>query len=449
MKLNVWLLTLSAFAGMIASLSLLMGAPGGIPGPPPKAPKVRPNHPPPPQPSPTPTLSGFGAIIANLQPNNKADWGVGRTQFQTPEDVPGGLGVIFNSAACVNCHSSPDLNLKPTVGGASSTTETRFETLAGIFDLLHQSSITPAAQDTVPAGALVVAHRLSTPLFGVGFLEAIPDSAIIANANTPQKDGVHGRVAMLTDPLTIRVATGAFFNGSPNRIGRFGWKNQESSLIAFAFDAAINELGETNRGFGTDFAPHVAGGQLPDQAALVAAEPPGLTPTTLQDLPVDETMPEGPTNKDDADRYHDFLRFNAVPPQLPLTASALKGQQIFTQKLNCVACHKASMQTGVVADEPQLSLQTIFPYTDLLLHHMGTAGDGIVQQAAGADEMRTAPLWGLRARQTFLHAGNASTISAAIEAHDAPGAESQIAGQRFKKLNPAEVQELLDFLNSI
>jgi CxxC motif-containing protein (DUF1111 family) len=390
-------------------------------------------------------------LIAGVTAQNKIDWNAGRTQFQVDEDVGSGLGVIFNGSKCSQCHSSPDLNGKPTIGGASSTTETRFETLAGIFDLLHQSTISPTAQDTVPAGSIVVAHRLSTPLFGVGFLEAIPDSTILANANTPQKDGVHGRVAMLTDPLTVRIAGGAFFNGSPNRLGRFGWKLQEASLISFAFDAQANEIGEAGRGspnFNFDFAPHIAGGQIPDQAALAAAEPPGITPTTLQDLPVDPAMPESVTNKDDADRYHDFLRFNAVPQQIPLSVSALKGQQIFA-RINCVACHKPSMQTGFVPDEPQLSFQNIFPYTDLLLHHMGTLGDGIVQQAAAADELRSAPLWGLRARQTFLHDGRASTVQQAIEAHDAPGAESQKIGQRFKQLNSADRQAVLDFLNSI
>jgi CxxC motif-containing protein (DUF1111 family) len=88
-------------------------------------------------------------------------------------------------------------------------------------------------------------------------------------------------------------------------------------------------------------------------------------------------------------------------------------------------------------------------YSDLLLHHMGALGDGIVQQAAGQDQMRTAPLWGLRGRAPYLHDGRAQTVLQAIEAHDAAGAESQIIAQRFEALTNSQQQAIIAFLNSI
>jgi CxxC motif-containing protein (DUF1111 family) len=443
MKTNIqgfWFVML-ALAGLVACMMTLWGATGGIKG--------RPNHPPPPAPSPTPTLNGFGSLLAGVTAQNKIDWNTGRAQFQVPETIATGLGPIFNGQSCFQCHTAPDANGKPVIGGGSSTTETRFMTSAGIFDLLHQNAITPGVQDGIPADAVVIAHRLSVPLFGVGFMEAVPDATIMANASILQQDGVHGHAAVLSDPVTTRIAGGEFFNGVVNKVGRFGWKCQQASLLAFSGDAMINELGITNRLFGTDFAPHLRGTEPPDQAALAAAEPPGITPTTLQDLPADPSLPESVTNKDDMDRFHDFMKFNAVPPALPLSASALRGQQIFA-RINCVACHKPTMQTGSVPDEPQLSFKNINLYSDLLLHNMGELGDGIAQQAAGPNDIRTSPLWGLRGRSgSFLHDGRASTIQQAINAHDAMGAESQKIAQRFKQLPPAQQQDLIDFLLSI
>jgi CxxC motif-containing protein (DUF1111 family) len=93
-----------------------------------------------------------------------------------------------------------------------------------------------------------------------------------------------------------------------------------------------------------------------------------------------------------------------------------------------------------------LNQKTFHPYSDFLLHHMGTLGDGIEQGKAAGDEMRTAPLWGLRFRTSFLHDGRANTHSQAIEAHDGAAKE---AAQAFGRLTAADRQALLDFLGSL
>src|SRR4029077_7543464 len=162
----------------------------------------------------------------------------------------------------------------------------------------------------------------------------------------------------------------------------------------FAADAAFHEIGERNPFFLTDDAPHVNGNPVVSIAALIAAEPDG-TVTGDQDPPSVASFP-GEAPKTDRDRYRDFMEFNAVPPQVPFTAQAVAGQQLFTA-LNCVACHKISAVTGQDLEEPQLSFQNFSPFSDFLVHNVGSSlNDGIDQSPGGGpQEMRTAPLWGL------------------------------------------------------
>jgi CxxC motif-containing protein (DUF1111 family) len=442
------MLTACAFAGIIASLTLLMGAPGGIPGPPPKAPKIRLNHPPPPGPTPTPSLSGFGALLPGVTLSEKAAWLAGRAQFQTPETVADGLGPIFNNTNCFACHQQPDVGGAPVVGGASAQTEVRFKTNAGIFDLVHVSSINPSVcQDQVPFDAILTAHRKSNQTFGLGLIENIPDATILANQNRNLgRDGVFGRAAILTDPVTTRIAGGHFFDAPDGQVvGRFGWKAQAATLLGF--DAQINELGETTRFFPTDLSPHQGGLEPPNDAARNAAEPPGLLATDLQDTPANPSLPEGPSNFDDLDRYVFFMALNSPPPTVPLTVSALNGRALFT-KINCVACHLPNMTTGGGSKiSAVLNFVNVPLYSDLLLHDTGPAlGDGIQQGAASANEFRSAPLWGVRARAPYLHDGRAPDLMTAILAH---AGEAQKIRDRFANLPAADQQDILNFLNSI
>ena len=406
----------------------------------PPAIKARPNHPKPPIPMPTPFITGFGGLLAGVTADQKAAWIAGLQQFQVVDGPADGLGPIFNNQSCVSCHSQPVAAGAITPGGASAVLETRFGKLTnGQFDpltseggtLLHQMALAPFAQDNIPADANVVASRKTTPTFGMGLIEAIPDAAIEANAHHPPVDGVTGRAAILTDSVTQLVGG--------NVVGRFGWKCQESTLLAFSADAELNEMGVTNRFFTTDLAP---GG---NQATLIQAEPDGMTPTTLQDLPANPALPESPTNKDDIARFTDFLQLNAPPPVVPLTPQAQRGQALFAA-VNCIACHKPSMQTGPSTVSAALAFQNVPLYSDLLLHRMGALADGIAQAAAQPDEMRTAPLWGLRARSPFLHDGRASTILQAILMHDG---EARTIRDRFSNLSEVQKNAIIAFLESI
>jgi CxxC motif-containing protein (DUF1111 family) len=155
------------------------------------------------------------------------------------------------------------------------------------------------------------------------------------------------------------------------------------------------------------------------------------------------TNPNALTN-DVIQEVVNFMSVLAPPQQVPLSSSAKNGATIFTS-IGCANCHNPSLQTGRNAIAV-LNNVTIFPYSDFLLHDMGTLGDGIVQSGAGQTEMRTAPLWGVRVMTRFLHDGRATTLSQAILAHAGQG---NGARSRFKNLPASNQADLIAFLNSL
>lgn len=409
---------------VLTSISVLLAActvfaqQGPPPGPPPNQP---PGQPPPP---PAPT-SGLGAPLIGLSAPQLAAFNAGRNDFVANETPASGLGPIFNDSSCVRCHQNP---FAGGTNGAPNTAVTRFGRITnGVFDpmanlggsLLQARSIHPAAMEFVPAAATIRATRITTPVFGAGLIDAIPDATIQALAATPKADGVKGRAASVIDVVS----------GLP-RIGRFGWKAQQASLLAFSGDAYLNELGITNRFFPLENAPN-------GNIALLNQYNNQVTIVGLQ-------APADAMGMTKVDRVTSFMRFLAPPPIQPLSASAMAGQPLF-QQVGCALCHTPTLQTGpnpVIA----LSNQIVRLYSDLLLHNMGTLNDGIAQGNAGGNEMKTAPLWGLKARPSWLHDGRAKSIDAAIRAHDG---EASIARGRYQALSTAQRQQLLDFLNAL
>jgi len=384
-------------------------------------------------PQPTPSATTFGAPLPGLTAQQLQQFAVGLAQFKTVDTISDGLGPIFNAQSCVACHASP------AVGGSSAVTETRFGRMVnGVFDplanesgsLLHQSCMVPGVQMLIPLDANVVAQRKSNPLFGLGLIEAIPDTEIIANVHNPPIDGITGVPAMVID-----AASGT------TRVGRFGWKAQQATLLSFSADAYLNEIGVTTRipGFTADIAPD--GNQL----ALLGVEPSltGYVFDQLQDLP-NGGPPQTDGGTSDIDEFNDFMLMLANPPTVPLSESAAQGQQVFAQ-INCVACHKPQMTTGPSTIQA-LSFKPVPLYSDLLLHDMGTLGDGIAQGAANTTQMRTQPLWGLGVRAPYLHDGRAKTVFEAIKLHDG---EAATVRNRFLALPAKEQQALIDFINSI
>ena len=404
-------LALACSFGMQAAAQMPPRHPAHRPQPPPHPPTAPPPNTKPPQ---------LGDALPGLTKAQFAAWLDGKDDFESPETEASGLGPIFNRDSCVTCHNTP------VSGGAGPINVTRFgRTDGGVFNplvnlggsLQQEMEINPVLHEVVPPQANVVAHRNSTPLFGLGLIEAIPDDQILQNVHTTPLDGVVGKVSRVADAATGKTL-----------IGRFGWKAQQATLLSFAGDAYLNEIGITNRLFPVENAPN-GNTQLLAQYDTVADPEDVVDPTT---------------GKADIDRVTEFMRFLGAPPRLPPSNSASAGRSVF-QNTGCAVCHVPLMMTGpnkIAA----LNQQQVWLFSDLLLHDMGSLGDGIAQGAADVREMRTSPLWGLRASAPYLHDGRAATVDDAIKAHDG---EAKTARDRYMKLSKQQVQQLLDFLMSI
>ncbi len=372
----------------------------------------------------------FGNPLPGLPAALLSRFGAGKDEFEEIELPEDGLGPVFNDVSCVACH------IQGGIGGAGTGIETRFgkRNADGSFNPLSQfgGSLIQAqgikngdcAQPTehVPFEANIVAGRQTTPLFGLGLLDAIPDFALraLADPNDRNRDGISGRPNMVTNPVTNRLA-----------IGRFGWKAQVPSVLAFAGDAYLNEMGITNNLFPNESAPQ--GG------AIVCDD--GAPGSEMEDADLD-----GNGMSDGVEKFADFMRFLAPPPVAgPPTDAVVRGSRVFAG-VQCARCHQPSFITGEVRGVAALSFRRIFPFSDLLLHDMGSLGDGIEQGQAKGREMRTAPLWGLRVSGPYLHDGRAVGIADAIQAHDGEAARAR---DLFERLAPQQRSDLLAFLGFI
>jgi hypothetical protein len=196
----------------------------------------------------------FGDPLPGLTTAQLNQFDAGKDEFMEEETVADGLGPVFNGKSCAECHSSP------AVGGDSDTTETRFGTITnGHFDPLTQfggsliqskgiggepDATCNIAGETVPAEATIKAKRRTTPLFGLGLVDSVPDQVFIAIAQlqkrfTPETAG---------RPNHIEVATG-------QAVGKFGWKSQVPTLKQFSADAYLNEMGITSPTFPSENCP--------------------------------------------------------------------------------------------------------------------------------------------------------------------------------------------------
>jgi CxxC motif-containing protein (DUF1111 family) len=347
---------------------------------------------------------------------------MGLEDFSEIETAEDGLGPAFNGTSCAVCHSVP------AVGGMSSITEIRagyrdddgnFHELNG-GTLFHLFSIpSHNCQVQIPEEANVVARRMAIPVFGAGLVEAIPDETIIAGEDPDDLDGdgISGRAARIVD-----VASGQ------SRIGRFGWKSQHATLLAFSADAYRNEMGITNDLF-------------PDEVALgVDAETLALCSPPRKGL---EDVLDRTTGLRGIDNFENFMRLLAPVEHGPVDDTVRAGEAAF-HSIGCAACHTPAMTTGrntnPVFDRKQVNL-----FSDLLLHDVGT-GDGIVQSDAAENEIRTPALWGLRLRRPFLHDGSAPTIDSAIRRH---AGEASAVTERYTSAPAPEREALLRFLKSL
>jgi CxxC motif-containing protein (DUF1111 family) len=346
----------------------------------------------------------------------------GREDFIAVENADDGLGPMFNGTSCAQCHNIP------AVGGTGVMVEVRagYRDEEGRFHappggtLMHLFSIPPHdCQISVYEEANIVAHRISIPLFGAGLVEAIPDEALLALADPDDSDGdgIRGRAAIVDDLVTGR-----------KRVGRFGWKAQHATLLAFAADAYMNEMGITN-----DFFPVEPYGN-------VSAEKRASTCRVIQKI---EDVRDSRTGMRGIDNFENFARLLAPVPRGPATLEGARGEAVF-DTIGCSRCHVPQLTTSA-SSNPLFDRKPVNLFSDLLLHDIGT-GDGIEQGAAKGEEIRTPSLWGLRFRRPLLHDGSAANIDHAIVRHRG---EAERVTETYSRLPAGDKAALIAFLKSL
>jgi CxxC motif-containing protein (DUF1111 family) len=359
--------------------------------------------------------------------------------FEKVEDASDGIGPVFNATSCAACHANP------VTGGNSQITELR----AGHLDangnfvnptvpvnsgatmitgrsLINDRASCPQAQESLPPTETIHAFRAVLNTLGDGFVEAIDDSTLraIAQAQPGQSKGL---IAGEVIQVPVLEAPGQ------TRVGRFGWKNQHSSLLSFVGDAYLNEMGVTNRLRPTDT-------------------------TTLCKASMDIEDTTDALGMANIDHFTQFIRGTQAPPRdttLGATADAQAGQALF-ESTGCNICHVESITTappgtaingGMYTVPDALGNKLIHPFGDFLLHDVGT-GDHIVQGGPPdtAPKLRTAPLWGLRTKSRFMHDLGSLTLEQAIRRH---AGEARDVVRSFRQLTDQQKQQLLTFLQSL
>ncbi len=225
-------------------------------------------------------------------------------------------------------------------------------------------------------------------------------------------------------------------NGNDGTITRFGWKAQNKSLQLFAGEAYNVEMGVTNEIFQNEREenPQCAINGIPeDHQNFTVNQPKGFM--------------------SDVVGFSLFMRFLAPPAPVSsygsVPATSINNGRAKFGSVGCTLCHLPSMQTGL-SSSTALNNQTVNLFSDMLVHHMGTGlADGVSQGAAGPDEFRSAPLWGLGQRLFFLHDGRATDLVTAITAHSSSGSEAAAVVNAFFALSVSDQQDILNFLRSL
>jgi CxxC motif-containing protein (DUF1111 family) len=334
---------------------------------------------------------------------------LGESDFSGHAESETGLGPLFNATSCATCH------YLPTVGGTGPQVTLRigFATpgrpgrpVPSQQSTLAAASIDAACRPRLGDDVTVVARRIPSPTFGAGLVDAIPDAAIerLADPDDRDGDGVRGRVARVLDR-----ATGGM------RVGRFGWKAQDPTLLSAVARAYAREMGVTNRLF-------------PDETSA------GVTTLSECDRVADPEDYADDTGLEAIDRLTSFLR--QLPPIAPLASEPEPGGARLFADAGCAACHRPAIEwdAGAVA-----------AYSDFLLHDIGT-DEGLAEEGTAPGELRTAPLWGVRTRGFLLHDGRALTLDAAIRSH---GGEAAGARARYLALPDDVRRELVAFLRGL
>jgi CxxC motif-containing protein (DUF1111 family) len=440
----------------------------------------------------TSTANAFSLSSGNMDFKRELEFKVGNGIFRktwvsapASTDASDGLGPLFNSRACQNCHlkdgrGHPQLSADiPDDSGSMlvrlsvpATTDADKQTLAehrvnALPDPVYGAQLQDfAVQGMRAEGKLKIAYkerqvvldggetaslrepsytltdlgygpmspglmfspRVAPPMIGLGLLEAVPEEQILANAapDGASKDGVSGK----GNRVWSREHGKAM-------LGRFGWKAGVPTIAQQTAEAFSGDIG-----LSTVMIPHGAGDCTGKQTQCLQA--PNGNSAKYQNVEVG----------DELFRLVTFYAQNlAVPARRnPGDAQVLEGKAIF-HAIGCVSCHKPKFVTGEVPGQPHLSRQQIWPYSDLLLHDMGEGlADGRPEGEATGREWRTPPLWGIGLTETvsghtlFLHDGRARNLAEAILWH---GGEGEPARDKFAGLSKQDRDALLAFVNSL
>ena len=433
-------------------------------------------------PGPRPGVPAAGGFYSPLSANEQAFFNQAQQIFMEIDSVSGGiageegkgLGPTFNGNSCAQCHAQPAIGgsspgltspqnpvanpqvALATFDGALNSVpsfitpngpvrEARFVknsngtldggvhglyTIAGRSDAVGCGLGQPDFESALSGDNVI--FRIPTPTFGLGLVEATPDSVLQANL-----------AATASARASLKILGN--FNGSGNdgTITRFGWKAQNKSLLVFAGEAYNVEQGVSNENFPNErgaVAGCVFNNSPEDATPLVNGNPASPNFGT----------PIGTTSEMSSDlpNFAAFMRLSAPPTPAPPTASTLSGASTFNS-IGCSLCHSPTLTTGP-SQIKGMSNVTYNPYSDFALHNMGTGlSDGIRQGSAGPNQFRTAPLWGLGQRLFFLHDGRTSDLIQAIQSHSSSGSEANLVIRKYSSLKPSQVQDLLNFLRSL
>ena len=368
-----------------------------------------------------------GDPLPGLTRAERARFEAGREVFEREFTPETGLGPLFNSTSCGECHEDPksggtgdEIEIHATEflvrsrGAEPGSAELICDPLISQGGPIVQQQMTPALKEAlgidaepVPARATSTGRRTTPSILGFGLLDAVPEEAILALADPEDRDhdGVSGRPNRFAD----------------GRLGRFGRKAfvpdlREFNDVAFLFEQGITSPAQP--------AEDTIGGQ---------PVPPGVDP-----------VPDPEITADDLARVDDFVRFLAPPSRLPGGREARRGERVF-REIGCASCHVPGLVTGK-SEVRALSRRPVAAYTDLLLHDMGEKLADVCLGLATPAEFRTEPLMGLRLKSAFLHDGRAATVEEAIRLH---GGEGTGARDRFDALPESRRLSLLRFLKTL
>lgn len=425
--------------------------------------------------------NAFSLPAANLSFEERLDFSVGNSFFRNPwipapatTTARDGLGPLFNTNACQNCHIKDGRGHLPendddiavsmlvrlSVPATDDTPEAILKTLGNVPEPNYGGQFQDASLPGIrPEGRISIRFnertvtldngrevqlrepelaltdlnfgpladdvqtsiRVAPAMIGLGLLEAIPEADLLAweDPNDDDGDGISGRANRVWDPVTERT-----------RLGRFGWKAGQPSLRQQNAAAFNGDMGLTTDLFTLE--------NCTASQPVCETEPNGGSPEVRTEL------------LDNVTFYSAHL---AVPAQRNHDAPDVqRGRDLFEQS-GCSACHFPTVKTGPSPDRPALAQQTIHPYTDLLLHDMGTGlADHRPEFQANGQEWRTPPLWGIglipavNGHQQLLHDGRARNVLEAILWH---GGEAEKARHAVEAMSASDLDALLAFVNSL